>query len=120
VTQDLWAFAGDGAQRVIDDFRSIVNDCPSWESTPELGRTVKYTLRPLDVAKLGDDTVAARLHSSNAFGGIEVDHSTVTIMIRRGNIINLLTDTGNAGITMPQSDAEKLAERADRRLAASG
>jgi hypothetical protein len=120
VTQDLWAFAGDGAQRVIDDFRATVGDCPSWESAPEQGRTVKYTLRPIDVAKLGDDTVAARLHSTNAFGGIEVDHSTIAIMIRQGNVINFLTQTANAGIAMPQSDAEKLAQRADGRFASSG
>jgi hypothetical protein len=120
VTQDLWAYAGDGAQRVIDDFRSIVGDCPSWDATPELGRTVKYTLRPLDVAKLGDDSVAARLHFTNTFGGIEVDHSAIAIMIRRGNVIDLLTETANAGLFMAKSDAEKLAERADRRLAAAG
>jgi hypothetical protein len=120
VTQDLWAYAGDGAGRVIDDFRSVIADCPSWEATPELGRTVKYTLRPLDVAKLGDDTVAARLRFSNTFGGIEVDHSTIAIMIRRGNVIDLVTETANAGLFMAKSDAEKLAERADRRLAASG
>jgi hypothetical protein len=120
VTQDLWAYAGDGAQRVIDDFRSVIGDCPSWDATPELGRTVKYTLRPLDVAKLGDDSVAARLHFTNTFGGIEVDHSAIAIMIRRGNVIDLLTETANAGLFMAKSDAEKLAERADRRLAAAG
>jgi hypothetical protein len=120
VTQDLWAYAGDGAQRVIDDFRSVVSDCPSWEATPELGRTVKYTLRPLDVAKLGDDTVAARLRFSNTFGGIEVDHSTIAIMIRRGNVIDLVTETANAGLFMAKGVAEKLAERADRRFAAAG
>jgi hypothetical protein len=120
VTQDLWAYAGDGAQRVISDFRSVISDCPSWDATPELGRTVKYTLRPLDVAKLGDDTVAARLHFSNTFGGIEVDHSAIAIMIRRGNVIDLLTETANAGLFVAKGDAEKLAERADRRLAASG
>jgi hypothetical protein len=120
VTQDLWAYAGDGAERVIDDFRSVISDCPSWDATPELGRTVKYTLKPLDVAKLGDDTVAARLHFSNTFGGIEVDHSTIAIMIRRGNVIDFLTETANAGLFMAKSDAEELAKRADRRLAASG
>jgi hypothetical protein len=120
VTQDLWAYAGDGAQRVIDDFRSVISDCPSWDATPELGRTVKYTLTPLDVAKLGDDSVAARLHFSNTFGGIEVDHSTIAIMIRRGNVINLLTETANAGLFMAKGETEKLAEKADRRLAASG
>jgi len=120
VTQDLWAYADDGAQRVIDDFRSIISDCPSWEATPEVGRTVKYTLRPLDVAKLGDDTVGARLHFSNTFSGIEVDHSTIAIMIRRGNVIDLLTETANAGLFMAKGEAEKLVERADRRLAASG
>jgi hypothetical protein len=120
VTQDLWAYAGDGAERVIDDFRSVISDCPTWDATPEIGRTVKYTLKPLEVAKLGDDTVGARLHFSNTFGGIEVDHSTIAIMIRRGNVINFLTETANAGLFMAKGDAEKLAEQADRRLAASG
>jgi hypothetical protein len=120
VTQDLWAYAGDGAERVIDDFRSVISDCPSWDATPELGRTVKYTLRPLDVAKLGDDTVGARLRFSNTFGGIEVDHSTIAIMIRRGNVINLVTETANAGLFMAKGDAEKLAKAADQRLATSG
>jgi hypothetical protein len=119
VTQDLWAYAGDGAQRIIDDFKSVISECPSWDATPELGRTVKYTLRPLDVAKLGDDTVGARLHFTNTFGGIEVDHSTIAIMIRRGNVIDLLTETANAGLFMAKSDAEALARRADRRLAAA-
>ena len=117
VTQDLWAYAGDGAQRIIDDFRSMIDDCPSWDATPEVGRTVKYTLRPLDVDKLGDDTVGARLHFSNSYGGIEVDHSTIAIMIRRGDVIDLVTQTANAGLFMAKGDAEKLARRADRRLA---
>jgi hypothetical protein len=120
VTQDLSAYAGDGAQRIIDDFRSVITDCPSWDATPELGRTVKYTLKPLDVAKLGDDSVGARLRFTNTFGGIEVDHSTIAIMIRRGNVINFLTETANAGLFMAKDETEKLAEKADRRLAASG
>lgn len=120
VTQDLSAYAGDGAERIIDDFRAVIADCPSWEVSPEIGRTVKYTLRPLDVTKLGDDTVGARLHFSNTFANIEVDHSTVAIMIRRGNVIDLLTETGNAGIFMAKGDAEKIAREADRRLAKSG
>jgi hypothetical protein len=119
VTQDLWAYAGDGAQRVIDDFRSLIDSCQSWQTSPEIGRTVKYTMKPLEVDKLGDDTVAARLRSANDFGGFEVVHSFIAVMIRRETVIDLVTQTANSGLFMSKAEAEKLARRADRRLAAS-
>jgi hypothetical protein len=119
VTQNLWAYAGDGAERVIDDFRSLTESCRSWKVSPEIGRTVTYTMGPLEVDELGDDTVAARLRSANAFGGIEVVHSFVAVMIQRGNVIDLVTQTANSGLFMSKAEAEKLARRADRRLAAS-
>jgi hypothetical protein len=119
VTQDLWAYTGDGAKRVIDDFRSLTESCPSWKSSPEIGRTVAYTMKPLETARLGDDTVAARLSSSNTFGGFQVVHSFVAVMIRRENVIDLVTQTANSGLFMSKSEVERLARRADRRLAAS-
>jgi hypothetical protein len=119
VTQDLWAYSGDGAERVIDEFRSLTDSCPSWKTSPEIGRTVMYTMAPLEVDEFGDDTVGARLRSANAFGGIEVVHSFIAVMIRRGNVIDLVTQTANSGLFMSKAEAEKLARRADRRLAAS-
>lgn len=116
ITQDLWAYAGDGAKRVIDDLRSVVASCPTWSSSPEVGRTVKYFLKPLAFPKLGDDTVAARLRLSNAFGGLVVEHSVVVVMIRRGNIIDFVTQSANAGLFQPKSQTEALVRKADRLL----
>jgi hypothetical protein len=120
ITQDLSAYADDGAKRVIDDFRTIVNSCPTWSSSPEPGRTVKYSLKPLAFAKLGDETVAGRLHTANEFGGIDVEHSVIVAMIRRGNVIDLVTQSANAGLFQPKSQTEALARKADRLLARSG
>jgi hypothetical protein len=120
ITQDLWAYAGDGANRVIDDFRTIVNSCPTWDSSPEIGRTVKYTLHPLGVAKVGDETVGGRLGVSNEFGGIQVDHSVVVVMIRRGNVIDFVTQSANAGIFQPKGQTEALARKADSLLVKTG
>jgi hypothetical protein len=119
ITQELSAYAGDGARRVVDDFRTIVRSCPTWDAAPEPGRTVKYTLRPLAFPKLGDETVAARLGLANRFGGIEVDHSVVVAMIRRGNIVDFITQTANTGLFQPKAETETLARKADRLLAST-
>lgn len=120
ITQDLSAYADDGAKRVIDDFRAIVNSCPTWSSSPEVGRTVKYSLKPLAFAKLGNETVAGRLRTSNEFGGIDVEHSVIVAMIRRDNVIDFVTQSANAGLFQPKSQTEALARKADRLLAGSG
>jgi len=117
ITQALSAYSGDGAQRVINDFRTIVDSCPTWDTSPEPGRTVKFTLKPLAFDKLGDETVAGRLGTSNRFGGLEVDHSVIVVMIRRGNVIDFLTQSANAGIFQPKGETEALARKADRLLA---
>jgi hypothetical protein len=116
ITQDLWAYAGDGAQRAIDDFRNVVNSCPTWSLSPEVGRTVKYFLKPLAFPKLGDDTVAARLRLSNQFGGLVVEHSVIVVMVRRGKIVDFVTQSANAGLFQPKSQTEALVRKADRLL----
>ena len=116
ITQDLWAYAGDGAQRVVDDFRTVLNSCPTWSSSPEVGRTVKYSLRPLSFAKLGDETAAGRLRVSNAFGGLVVEHSVIVVMVRRGNIVDFVTQSANTGLFQPKSQTDALVRKADRLL----
>lgn len=120
ITQDLWAYGGDGAKQVIDDFRTIVDSCPTWTVTPEVGRTVKYSLHPLTFPKLGDETVAGRLRSGNVFASIEVVHSVIVVMIRRANVVDFVTQSANAGLFQPKAQTEKLARTADRLFVNSG
>jgi hypothetical protein len=118
ITQELSAYAGDGAKRVLADFRNVVRNCPSWQATPEPGSKVNYSLTPIGTKV--KDGVAVRVRSSNVVGNFEVVRSIVAVVTRRGQVIDLVTQTANAGLNQPQAPALALAERADRRLAGTG
>jgi hypothetical protein len=121
ITQQLTAYPGDGAKRVLADLRDVLQNCSSWQSTPEPGRTVDYTVSKIEKGKLpGDDAVALRVRSSNVFGNIEVRRSTVAVMTRRGPVVDLVMQTANVGLDQPAAPVLQLAARADRRLATSG
>ena len=112
---------GNGAKRVLADLRNVLQNCGSWQSTPEPGRTVDYTVSKIEKGKLpGDDAVAVRVRSSNVFGNIEVRRSTVAVMTRRGPVVDLVMQTANVGLDQPAAPVLDLAARADRRLATSG
>jgi hypothetical protein len=110
-------YAADAAPALMEEFRAALVNCPTWETTADDGRTVRSRWQPLDLAPLGDETVAAYIEvaSGNLFGRT---HATA---VRRGDFVTLFVHTA-AGIGTPVEPDRELTEAllrlADGRLAA--
>lgn len=63
----------DTAKDVMDRFADAVDVCQSFTEVDEDGVETSYTFSPLSFPDLGDDTYAARLNGTTAFGPVALD-----------------------------------------------
>lgn len=119
IAQSMSAYPGRQAQRVMGEFRDIVDRCNGWSRTDN-GRTATYTLKALDFPAVGDESSAARLNTSFEFNKQLVTLTSDFVMLREGNVVQFLSRTAPVGQQPPTGELAALAQRAAARLTAGG
>jgi hypothetical protein len=117
ITHTIARFPSGMAQRVIDRWRQILEQCPQWEEPANQGTTYQLRAAPLSFPRLGDQTFAVRLTVAGGGAAAQGDQ----VIIRRGDVLSVLTaTTAGLGAAAPFDAAllEQLARKADEKLGA--
>lgn len=91
----------DEAQEALDLFVDAVNSCGEFTNVEEDGTETIYRFSPLSFPQLGDDTFAARLSGTTAFGPITADFVFARDGDRVGGIVNAALGAMDSSLTEP-------------------
>ncbi|RLV08652.1 hypothetical protein CTZ27_07705 [Streptomyces griseocarneus] len=78
----LSSYADGGAKEWLGELKDAVEKCSSFDASSEIGWKSKFTVKRLDPAKGGDESVAYVLNNSGARGGAK---SSVLTVVRTGS-----------------------------------
>lgn len=112
-SQTLASYSSDDAKSIMKAIKDTLGSCSEWVQVADDGTSMTWHLLPLSFPKVGDETFAARLSTSDVpfFGAMQGD----VVFWRRGNLIEsviYLTIGPAAGAPNPLAD---LVEKADER-----
>lgn len=106
----VFDFEDGDAKKVADVFREFAEECGNSTATID-GSELKLRTTLLSLPRLGDETFAAQV----AVEGEDFDWDQVTVIMRRGNIINEVDFYGEPG-GIPTDLVQTLARAADEKL----
>lgn len=103
-----------GAQRAITHLRELVQSCSTFTRTSVEGTELTYTLTPLAIEGVGDETLALRLTATGVprVGTINVNY----VFWRRGDILALIDYTTVGDVQTANDLLADLAARANVRV----
>ena len=117
VTQIVAAYAPGDAKRVMDFLRDTLKGCTEWRETDAEGREFVYRFASLPFPRLGEQTLAVRMNVEAPGGSVQTD----LVIVQRGDAATLLANIASGprgGASVDSTLTERLARRADARLAA--
>lgn len=110
LSQAVGVYQFDDAERVMDNISAILKGCVSWTEFNDDGDPVVWRLSQLSFPKFGDETVAARISTSDVplFGTAQVD----LVFFRIGTVVEVIGYVAVGPSAALPSPLEVLVERA--------
>jgi hypothetical protein len=114
ISHILTQYAPGDAKRALDDILHVVQTCNEWQAMGSDGKTYTSQIARLPMPDLGEQTAAFVITETQPQG----ETQSTLVLIRRGDVTSglLLTKPGGGRVDTPM--IERLARRADQKLAA--